>query len=666
MTKKFVIFMMLLATLATIPPTGGFANSASIKLGNEVLMNHFIQLIQGKRIGLLTNQTGVDSTGVSTIDLVRHIPTVSLRVLFAPEYGLDGKTPASQEKESYIHPSLKIPVYDLAGKTRKPTKEMLSDIDILLVDLQDTGARTSPYLPTLQSCIQAAKDTGKMLIVLDRPNPLGGIIVEGPVAEDPYLLDGGVDNLPLAHGMTPGELALFFNRKIGAKLVVVPMESYTRSMLYPDTSLAWIPSSPGLPNLNAVFGYLATGLGEGTSVIQTDKFAWIGGPGIDSQQFSNLLNFSGLLGVIFEPETQGESGGVRLNIFDPHLFNPAKTGMYALAYAHSLSHFAIPKSGTTLTVFDRNMGTNKIGSYLEQNLTPEQITAKYEKQIKAFQELRKKYLIYGDKPYAVTAPIISKQSVATPVKPTAPSQPTKPGTTPNPTGQMTLPATSAPKAKPTGKVAYLTFDDGPSLVTTKILDILKKDNIKATFFVVGRFVKGRENILKRAIAEGHVLGGHTYSHDYQSIYRSSDAFLKDLELGNKMITDAIGIEPTVFRYPGGSTNTVSLRYQDPSLYSKAKPVMSAIKAEMNAHGYHFIDWNVSNGDASSSYYTSASALQHVKEQVRNKQQVVILMHDAAPKMPTVLALPAVIAFLKQQGYSFQTLSANVSTVAHVK
>lgn len=676
MLKKLLIFIVLVAILTTIPPTGGFANSASIKLGNEMLFKHFTQLVQGKHVGLLTNQTGVDSRGFSTIDSVRQIPSVSLQALFAPEFGLDGKTVTSQEQAAYTHPTLHIPVYSLNPKTAAPTKEMFNNIDVFLVDLQDSGARTSTYLASLYMYMQAARDAGKAVIVLDRPNPLGGVTVEGPVLEEPYLSAIGVDSLPLAHGMTIGELAQFFNRKIGANLMVIPMEGYTRSKQFADTGLTWVPSTPDLTDVHAVIGNLATGLTAGTTVSQADGYSWIGGPGIDSQQFANLLNFAGLSGVNFIPETHGTSGGVRLNIIDPHLFNPAKTGIYALTYAHSLTHFTVSKSSSGPSSFELVMGTGKISTALEQNLNPDAVVRSYAGQLNSFVELRKKYLIYGDAPYVVTVPVYNKPTVTTPAKHFVPIQAAKPATPVQPAKpQVTVPQPKpgqnaikppAPQVHPTGKVAYLTFDDGPSPVTTKILDILKKENIKATFFVVGRNVKGNEKILKRVVAEGHTVGGHTYSHNYQTIYKNSSAFLKDLELGNKMIVDAIGIEPTVFRYPGGSTNTVSLKYQDPKLYSKAKPVMSAIKAEMNQKGYHFIDWNVSNGDASSNRYTSASAQQQVKAQVKKKQQVVILMHDAKPKMPTVEALPGVIAYLKQQGYSFQTLSAEVPTVSHVK
>jgi hypothetical protein len=201
----------------------------------------------------------------------------------------------------------------------------------------------------------------------------------------------------MAHGMTAGELAKFFNRNIGADLTVVPMKGYKRTMIYQDTGLEWVQTSPNIPNLDSVFGYMATGLGEGTGIYQADKFTWIGGKGINSVKFARLLNNSGLQGINYIPESKGEAGGVRLKITDYRLFNPAKAGIYALAYAHSLNNFKVPVSGSTVVMFDKIMGTNKIGQYLQQGLTPQQITAKYAPGLAKFKTERAKYLIadYG-------------------------------------------------------------------------------------------------------------------------------------------------------------------------------------------------------------------------------------------------------------------------------
>jgi len=390
------LYIMLIA-MAALLLTSSAALASNFKLGDELLMTKYHYLIEGERVGLVTNQSGVNSRGVSTIDVLAGDPSIELTALFGPEHGIDGQAKAGAYVQSYTHPTLGIPVYSLYGATREPSADMLANVDVLVFDVQDIGSRTYTYMSTLNYCMVAAQKYNKTVVVLDRPNPLGGVIVDGPVLEDGYITFVGVDNLPMAHGMTAGELAKFFNRKIGADLEVVPMQGYTRSMIYQDTGLAWVQTSPNIPDLDSVFGYMATGLGEGTGIGQGDKFKWIGGKGLDSQAFANLLNGAGLPGVWFAPEAMGDKGGARLNIIDYYSFNPAKTGFYALTYAHQLTYFTVPKSGATMVMFDKIMGTNKIGQYLEQGLSPQQVEAKYAGALKKFKEQRKQYLIYTDK-----------------------------------------------------------------------------------------------------------------------------------------------------------------------------------------------------------------------------------------------------------------------------
>ncbi|MED1943304.1 MULTISPECIES: exo-beta-N-acetylmuramidase NamZ domain-containing protein [Brevibacillus] len=681
--NKFLPFLILAIILTLIPPVGSSANTTAIQLGSDVLFNQFHHLIEGKKVGLITNQTGLNSQMVSTIDMLRRDRSVHLTALYAPEHGLDGKTVAGKQVTSFVHPVYAIPVYGLSGSTRKPTPEMLKDIDILLVDLQDIGSRTYTYISTLQYAMIAAKEQGKEVMVLDRPNPLGGTIVEGPVVEPPYRSFIGVDTLPLAHGMTIGELALFFNRTIGVDLTVIPMQGYTRNMIYQQTGLAWIPSSPHIPNLTSVFGYMATGLGEGTPIHQGDYFTWIGAEGLDSHKYADLLNGSLLPGVLFIPENKGTAGGVRLQINDPHQFNPAKTGIYALAYAKQLQTFPIPRSTSMqISMFDKVMGTNKIGLLLEQGKSPQEIVSSYEADLKKFIELRQKYLIYGDKPFIPMQPLQQKHTKQPeqpkqseqpkPSKPAKPEKPTPPKTG-NHNGTTDQTKKPEPVKKPipqtpktSEKIAYLTFDDGPSAVTPRVLDTLKTHQVKATFFIVGREVAGHEAILKRIVAEGHALGGHSYSHNYQLLYKNMDGFFADLEKGSQMIEKAIGVKPTVFRYPGGSTNTVSLKYQDPTRYNKQHTVMQAIKAEAKQRGYMFIDWNVTNGDARSNKYTAAQALANIKQQVKSQKEIVVLMHDSSTKSPTAEALPEIISYLKEKGYRFEIIKADRPTVSNVK
>lgn len=403
--KRILVLCLLLGMLIiSLPLTA--CGAQGFMLGNEVLMQDRHHLIEGKKVGLVTNQSGVNSRGESLIDILAKDDDVRLTALFGPEHGIDGKAAAGAYVKSYIHPRLGIPVYSLYGETRMPTKDMFANIDVLLFDIQDIGARSYTYMSTLNYCMVAAQKYGVPVIVLDRPNPVGGTIVEGPVLEDPYKTFVGVDNLPMAHGMTAGELAKFFNRKIGADLTVVPMKGYKRTMIYQDTGLKWVQTSPNIPNIEAVFGYMATGLGEGTGIYQADYFTWIGGKGIDSVKFANLLNKSGLQGVTYIPETKGAAGGVRLKITDYRTFNPAKAGIYALAYARSLNNFKVPvSSGSNIVMFDKIMGTNKIGQYLQQNLTPQQITAKYAPGLAKFKTERAKYLIPDYGATAVTGEI---------------------------------------------------------------------------------------------------------------------------------------------------------------------------------------------------------------------------------------------------------------------
>ncbi len=392
MRKLLAVLAILAVTMALPSRHMAVAKTPQFKLGNEVLIERFQHLITGKRVGLVTNQSGVNSLGVSTIDVLVNDPTVQLTALYGPEHGIDGKAKAGAYVESYTHPTLNIPVYSLYGATRTPTAEMLQHIDVLLFDVQDVGSRTYTYMSTMNYAMKAAARDGKPIIILDRPNPVGGQIVDGPVLEEPYETFVGVDTLPMAHGMTAGELARFFNREINADLTVIPMQGYTRDMVFQDTGLTWVATSPNIPDIDSVFGYMATGLGEGTGIYQGDKFKWIGGKGIDANRFAQLLNSAGLPGVRFVPEMMGSAGGVRLQITDYRRFNPARTGFYAMAYAKQLNNFKIPGSGT---MFEKIMGTNQVGTWLAQGLSPQQLVARYTPALEQFKRDREKYLIYG-------------------------------------------------------------------------------------------------------------------------------------------------------------------------------------------------------------------------------------------------------------------------------
>jgi len=391
---KRVLFLVIFLSFINVFSPRIYDELVKVKLGNEVLFEQHHALIEGKHLGLITNQTGVNSRGESTAQILAFDKRTTLIALFAPEHGLDGQAKAGEYVESTVHPQYQIPVYSLYGPTRKPTPVMLENIDLLLFDIQDIGARSYTYISTLNYCLRAAKETGKTVVVLDRPNPLGGTTVDGPVSEEPFLSFVGVDILPMAHGMTVGELARYFNRRIGVRLIVVTMEGYTREMMFTDTGLHWIPTSPMIPDFQSALGYLATGMGEGTGIRQDDYFHWVGGKEIDSEVFARNLNQIGLPGVWFVPETKGESGGVRLDITDIRAFQPAYTGLCVLSCAHRLIPYPVPRGDQELTMFEKIMGTALVGQLIEKDVSYQDLKNASLESLENFRKEREKYLIY--------------------------------------------------------------------------------------------------------------------------------------------------------------------------------------------------------------------------------------------------------------------------------
>lgn len=379
------------------------AESPKVTLGNERLIPEYSNLIKGKKLGLITNQTGINSKNESTYNVLSSYKDAKLTALYTPEHGLSGTEAAGKYVSSTIHPTLKIPVYSLYGPNRMPTADMLKNVDILIYDMQDIGSRTYTFVSTLNYCMIAAEKYKKPIIVLDRPNPVGATIVEGFVLEPKYKTFVGIDEMPMAHGMTVGELAKFFNRNINCNLQVIEMKNYFRDMVYQDTKLPWKMTSPNIPDLDSAFGYMATGIGDGTGISQSDKFKFIGSKNIKNpNEFASLLNNSKLEGVKFSPATIGSLKGVKLQITNYHTFNPCKTGIYALVYAHKLTNFSVPVTTDPkkIVMFEKIHGTQRYGQMLKQNLSPEQIINSYQPELNAFKELRKKYLIYPTKDQA--------------------------------------------------------------------------------------------------------------------------------------------------------------------------------------------------------------------------------------------------------------------------
>lgn len=258
MTKFLKIIPLLILITTSV--------SAKIKLGIDVLENREFDILRNKRVGLLTNPAGVNSKGISTIDVLRNSRKVNLVALYGPEHGVYGKIAAEEMIASNIDPKTNLPVYSLYGTTRKPTPEILKGIDVMVVDLQDVGVRCYTYISCLLYTMESCFENGIEVVVLDRPNPLGGLKVDGPVMDYRWMSYVGSFLIPHVHGLTIGEIALIGRDSLlwlkdKGKLTIVPMNGWTRDMLWPDTELTWIPTSPNIPSFSSVVGYPMTGLG---------------------------------------------------------------------------------------------------------------------------------------------------------------------------------------------------------------------------------------------------------------------------------------------------------------------------------------------------------------------------------------------------------------------
>jgi uncharacterized protein YbbC (DUF1343 family) len=246
--------------------------NARILLGIDVLASRNFREIAGKRVGLLTNQAGVDSRGVSTIDILRRAPNVRLVALFGPEHGVYGDAKANVNVADSIDPRTGLPVYSLFGKYRRPSPEMLARIDVMVIDLQDVGVRSYTYISAMKYVIEECFKAGKEVVVLDRPNPLGGYKADGPMMDAALNSYVGAYNVPYVYGLTIGELALMArgtpgwlavteSQRARGRLTVIPMSGWKRSMRWSDTGLTWKWTSPYIQNLDAAYGYSMTGLG---------------------------------------------------------------------------------------------------------------------------------------------------------------------------------------------------------------------------------------------------------------------------------------------------------------------------------------------------------------------------------------------------------------------
>ncbi|WP_332070628.1 exo-beta-N-acetylmuramidase NamZ family protein [Paenibacillus sp. GYB004] len=388
-------------------------NRQPIYSGVDVLARAPSAYLGGKRFGLLSNHTGITRDYRSTIDVCARLEAGKLTALFACEHGIRGERQAGVLFEDETEPELGIPVYSLYGKFRAPTPEMLDTVDALVFDYQDLGVRFFTYLTTLIYTMQACAKAGKELIVLDRPNPLGGLSVQGGLLREGYQSMVGGWKIPILTGLTIGEFARLVNAESGmnCNLQVVPLEGWTRNMEFPQTGMPWTMLSPNMPTMDAARVYPGTCLFEGTNLSEgrgtTRPFEQIGAPWMDGRRVAEALNRRGLPGVIFYPayftpmfsKHQGAiCGGVQLYVTEPEKFLQVRTGLYMLEQIQKMhpDDFAwLPpfKEGSK-SFIELLTGSDVVLKTLHEPGAAERIADEWDKEAADWAKTRVPYLLY--------------------------------------------------------------------------------------------------------------------------------------------------------------------------------------------------------------------------------------------------------------------------------
>ncbi len=412
LTAFSLLFLSASAFSQAQPAAPKAQSQVRVKTGLEVLLESKINLIAGKRVGLVTNQTGVNSAGVPTVDIFAKDKRFKLTALFAPEHGIRGDLKAGADVPDLKDPKTGLNVYSLHGKNgHRPTKEALAQIDVMVFDIQDVGSRTYTYIWHMAECMSGCAEAGKEIVVLDRPNPLGGITIDGPVNQKPFLCFIGLYPIPRVYGMTIGELALYLNveEKINSKLTVVPMQGYTRNMSWKDTGLPWIPPSPNIPSPESAVTYAATGtMGELKTVNvccgTPYSFQAVGVGWMDPDAYANSLNSQQLPGVFFQvlrgdiPTFNNGKPmsfkGIYIKVTDPVSFKPATTELvmiWMLQKMYPKSYKWLPERAEN---FDKAMGVSSTRLDLAVGRHYKNILQDWQKMQAPFIQKRQKYLLY--------------------------------------------------------------------------------------------------------------------------------------------------------------------------------------------------------------------------------------------------------------------------------
>jgi len=397
-----VIALLLLVVGSSSPPA--LSTQPRVWPGVDVLITYYAEVLAGKRVGLITHRAAAGVGGWPTATLLTLDPRIRVVAIFVPEHGFWGTLPAGAR----VPPSMgKVPIYSLYSETKRPSAEMLAGVDALVFDLQDVGARAYTYISTMALAMQAAAEHDKLFVVLDRPNPLGGDRVDGPVLDPAFASFIGIYAVPSVHGMTAGELALLFNQEFGinARLAVVPMSGWQPKMHWEDTGLYWLRPSPNITSPIAAQLHAATGMLEGTNLTvgagTHTPFQTVTAPWLQGEALATRLNRRRLPGVRFEAIRVGRSdrrqGGIRLVLTDPRHFRPATTAVNILQTVHQLYpgalRFTSPLPGGRYR-FDLVWGTDAIRKAIQRGASADRIVASWSEGLFRFLEIRQRYLIY--------------------------------------------------------------------------------------------------------------------------------------------------------------------------------------------------------------------------------------------------------------------------------
>jgi len=401
--------------------------------GAEVFLEDHLDLVAGLRVGLITNPSGVDCLRRSMIDRFAGHPRITLVALFSPEHGIRGSAEAGEYVPFEVDGKTGLPIFSLYGQHRSieldqrdrldeimrtfdtraegkvPEEDMIEDLDVLIFDLQDVGTRIYTYAATMAYCMRVCAQRGIRFLVLDRPNPINGMTMEGPVLEYPtYSSFVGLYPIPLRHGMTVGELALLFNDRFlkpKADLTVIPLRGWEREMWFDETGLPWVRPSPNLPTLASATVYPGQVLWEGTNASEgrgtARPFEQCGSPWIEGQSLADQLNRLALPGVLFQgicfrpgfsKFAGAECSGIRLEITKREQYRPLDSTLHILEAVMELYPGQIMFHED---YFDKIMGTGRIRLALQEGIPVAEIVCEFDVPLAEFEELRGPYLLYS-------------------------------------------------------------------------------------------------------------------------------------------------------------------------------------------------------------------------------------------------------------------------------